>query len=262
MILLLASLAFTTPDSSVAEAARALSAGRAEQAREMIRRAVGEGADGPAVDRLLADLAYTEGRWDEAGARYQTLLATGETAELLERAGLTALRQGRAEHAAALLKRAAALPDGGWRSWNGLAVIADRQQDWAAADEAHEAGLKLAPGNATLLNNRGWSLMMRGLWRQAVEPLARAAAAEPGNQRIRDNLELARAAVDERLPERRAGEDNASFAARLNDAGVVALRQGNRTKAAAAFARALEASDRWFVRAANNLAATEGGAGL
>ena len=78
------------------------------------------------------------------------------------------------------------------------------------------------------------------------------------NRRIADNLELARAALDEDLPERRPNESPTSWAARLNDAGVIAEMQGLRVKAAAAFSRAVEARGSWFERAANNLKVAQG----
>ena len=81
-----------------------------------------------------------------------------------------------------------------------------------------------------------------------------AAAIDPKSQRIADNLELARAAASEGLPQRRAGESEADWAARLNDAGVIARVQGNNKKAIAAFTQAIEARSQYYVRAANNMA--------
>ena len=45
------------------------------------------------------------------------------------------------------------------------------------------------------------------------------------------------------------------FAARLNDAGVVAAASGQAKRAEAAFAQAIELKSRWYDRAADNLAA-------
>lgn len=257
MSLILACLvAAASPDTRVTEADRALRMGRAEQARTMIRMAVADGVAGAHVDRLLADLAFVEQRWPEARARYEALLGGGcRENHLLERAGIAALQNGDLSEAIALLDRAVRSPEASWRAWSARAVAADRQGDWAAADKAYKAGLRLDPLSPLLLNNLGWSLLLRGQWAEARRHLEKAASvAHPADARILANLELAKAAVDANLPERRTGETNAAFAARLNDAGVIALRQGNRAKAAAAFARAIKAHDRWFARAANNLA--------
>jgi Flp pilus assembly protein TadD len=262
MIFLLAGLALANPETSVAEAVRALSAGRPEQAREMIQTAVATGAAGPTVDRLLADLAYTEKRWAEASLRYDQLLASSpDDGELLDRSGIARLQLGRVDEAIAILDRALRQPRAGWQAWNARAVAADRRRDWRTADRAYAAGLKVAPQTASLLNNLGWSLMLRGRWSEAERLLAEAHALAPSEERIADNLDLAKSAAAADLPAREQGESEADYAARLNDAGVVAILQSNSNKAVAAFARALEVSNSWYVRAANNLTIAEASQG-
>ena len=46
-----------------------------------------------------------------------------------------------------------------------------------------------------------------------------------------------------------------SQGSRLNDAGVVAASNGQASRAEAAFSQAIELKSRWYVRAADNLAA-------
>ena len=258
MILALAALAGAVASPSLDEASRALAAGRPEQARQMIAGAVAQGASGAALERLLADLAFAQADWPRALAGYRALLVSAPAdAHLLQQAGLSALRANDSGEAARLLDKAVALPGAGWRAWNARGVAADRQQDWRTADTAYARAERLARDNAQILNNRGWSLLLRGQWSAALEPLARAAALAPAEPRIAANLDLARSALADGLPARRQGETGAQWAARLNDAGVVAFRRGDRHKAIAAFAQALETSDRWFARAANNLAYVE-----
>ena len=93
---------------------------------------------------------------------------------------------------------------------------------------------------------------------EAIAPLERALALEPRFALAARNLELARASLEARLPQRKAGESTADYAARLNDAGVAAMAQGQRARARAAFTQALEISDQWYERAAMNLEALEG----
>ena len=59
------------------------------------------------------------------------------------------------------------------------------------------------------------------------------------------------------LPQRRAGESEVDWSARLNDAGVIARLQGNDKKAVAAFTRAIRARSEYYARAANNLAVAQ-----
>ncbi len=97
-------------------------------------------------------------------------------------------------------------------------------------------------------------MLVRARWASAVSNFERAAAISPKSARIAANLELARAAASEDLPQRRSAESEADWAARLNDAGVIARVQGNNKKAVAAFTQAIEARSQYYARAANNLA--------
>ena len=242
---------------SLAEAAHALQAGRLDQARIMIGKAVAAGAPGQEVGRLVADLAYASGKNEEALSRYQLLLAANvsNSEGIAERAGIAALKLGRIDDALALLTRATKSPDATWRAWNARGVIADLRADWATADEAYAHAATLAPDRPELANNRGWSQLIRGNWSAAIPHLERAVALGSSSIRCANNLELARAALSEGLPERRPSESAHDWAKRLNDAGVAAELSGDRIKAVAAFAQALEASETWYARAANNLAA-------
>jgi hypothetical protein len=96
--------------------------------------------------------------------------------------------------------------------------------------------------------------MLRGAWNLALPLVKRAAALDPQSARARHNLELVQVALAEELPLRRTGESDEDYAARLNDAGVVARMQGAQAKAVAAFTQAIEARGQWYQRAARNLA--------
>lgn len=241
---------------SLAEAGRAIAAGRLDQAKEILGVAMAAGARGDPVDRLLADLSYARGEYVQALALYKALLARHpDELLLLERGGIAALRLGRIGDATALLDRATRQPGAGWRAWNARGVAADRQGRWDEADAAYERAAILDPSRGEVANNLGWSMMLRGHWAEALAAFERAATTNPRLPRLSNNLELARAAVAAELPERLAGESDEAFAARLNDAGVVAAAGGQTKKAEAAFAQAIEVKSRWYERAAENLAA-------
>lgn len=243
---------------SLAEAGRAIAGGRLDQAKEMLGVAVAAGAKGEPVDRLLADLALARGDNEQALNLYRALLvAHPQEVLLLERGGIAAIRLGRVAEATALLDRATQLPDAGWRSWNARGVAADRQGRWEEADAAYDRAAALDPRRAEVPNNQGWSLMLRGQWADALTAFERAASIDPKVPHLANNLELAQAAVAADLPRRMTGENDEQFAARLNDAGVVAAASGQVKRAEAAFAQAIELKSRWFGRAAENLAAIE-----
>lgn len=241
---------------SLAEAGRAISAGRLDQAKAMLTAAVAAGAKGEPVDRLLADLALARGENEQALSFYRGLLAAHpDEVLLLQRAGIAALQLGRTGEATALLDRATRNPSAGWRAWNARGVAADRQGRWDEADAAYARASALDPGRAEIVNNQGWSLMLRGRWGEALTCFERAARIDPKLPRLANNIELAREALDADLPHRLPGELDDSFAARLNDAGVVAAASGQTKRAEAAFAQAIELKSRWYGRAADNLAA-------
>ena len=253
-----AAVATAQPAPGLAEAAHAIEVGRLDQARTMIDAAVAQGVQGDALDRSLADLDFAEQNWVTALPRYEALCAAhpGE-GRLAERAGLAALHLKQLGKAIAFLDRALRLPGASWRAWNARGVAADYQSDWETADRSYARAIALAPKEGQVANNRGWSLLMRGQWQAAIEPLELAASLNPRSKRIADNLELARAALSEDLPRRFPSESEESWAARLNDAGVVAQLRGDRKRAVAAFSQAIEARTHWFERAANNLSLAE-----
>ena len=177
---------------------------------------------------------------------------------MAERAGISALKLGYVATAATFVDRAVKSARPSWRAWNARGVVADLQQDWPAADAAYDKAAKLSPNEAEIVNNEGWSQVLRGNWSRAVGLFEKAAALDPNSTRITNNLELARSALTGDLPERRTGETDRAWAARLNDAGMAAQLMGDRQRAVAAFTQALEASGIWYARAANNLQAASG----
>jgi Flp pilus assembly protein TadD len=250
------------PQPSVHEllvgAEQAVQADRLDQATVMISRAVATGASGADLDRVLADLAYARGRYAEALARYEALVKIAPSDRtVLEPAGIAALKLGDAERASPLLLRATAGNGGSWRAWNALGAIADIKADWATADQCYDQAERRAPTEAAPVNNRGWSLLLRGRWQDARAYFERAAVMNPNSKRIADNLELANVALSADLPRRRPGESDRAWAERLNDAGVTAEILGDRQRAVAAFTQALDASGSWYERAANNLEAVK-----
>ncbi len=240
----------------VQEASKAAAAGRLDQARLMVGQLIGRGIRGAPVERILADVAFASGNYAEALTRYDKLLSAGQSdTVLLEHAGIAALKLGDVDAANPLIKRATGTKDASWRVWNARGALADFNRDWMDADESYAEALRLAPDEAAVFNNRGWSQLLRGNWTAAIEDFERAVTINPSLTRAANNLELARAAVAAELPTRRPGETDEDWAHRLNDAGVAAEILGDRSRAVAAFTQALEASSRWYVRAATNLEA-------
>lgn len=238
----------------LADAAHAIDAGRLEQARLMIGQAVAKGASGPPVQKLIADLAYASGSYADALAEYKSIAASGPPdQQICEKAAIAALKLGRLKDAVPFGTCATEGATATWKAWNVRGVIADYAQDWALADTCYARAHQLAPKQAEVVNNEGWSMLLRGDWVTAAGFLRDAAKLDPDSARIANNLDLATMALAAGLPARKAGESSQDWAARLNDAGVAAELAGDRQRAVAAFTQALYASDDWYARAANNL---------
>ena len=240
-------------------ASHAIHVNRLDQASMMIARAVAAGASGRQLDRVLADLAYAKGSYSEALSRYELLLKLApQDQSLIEPAAIAALKLGQVDRASLLLSSATYQHVTSWRLWNARGVVADLTQDWRRADECYDRASALAPLEAEPVNNHGWSLVLRGKWSEALVIFERAVALDPKLERAANNLELARMAVAADLPPRASGESGSAWAARLNDAGVAAALLGNKDRAKAAFTQALDISDIWYARAADNLEALAG----
>ena len=247
--------AATSPDPAIIEdAAHAIDRGRLREAKLLIVRAITGGARGPAVDRLNANLAFASGHYVEALNAYKRLAGSADRRQVdCEQGGIAALKLGRFDDAKPLVDCAVEGSGASWRAWNSRGVLADAMRDWATADEAFSRARALAPGEPSIVNNQGWSKLIRGDWASAVPLFEQAAALDPKSQRIANNLELANAALAADLPQRHGGESDRDWAVRLNDAGVAAELLGDRQRAVAAFTQALDASPTWYGRASNNL---------
>jgi Flp pilus assembly protein TadD len=92
-------------------------------------------------------------------------------------------------------RRAVELHPRDLESWIGLAASDDRLRRFDLADRAYEQAMKIAGPTPEILNNLGYSFMLRGEYRRARETLLQAQAQDPGNPYIRNNLELLEASL-------------------------------------------------------------------
>jgi len=75
-------------------------------------------------------------------------------------------------------------------AWIGLAASYDRLARFDLADRAYRYATKLAGETTQILNNRGYSYMLRGNYAKARQMLLKAQAREPNNPVIVNNLQL------------------------------------------------------------------------
>ena len=75
-------------------------------------------------------------------------------------------------------------------AWVGLAAAYDRLRRFDLADRAYDQAVAIIGLTPELLNNRGYSYMLRGDYPHARTTLLAAAAKDPKNPYIKNNLEL------------------------------------------------------------------------
>jgi tetratricopeptide (TPR) repeat protein len=75
-------------------------------------------------------------------------------------------------------------------AWIGLAASYDRLRRFDLADRAYGQAIKLVGETVQLLNNQGYSYMLRGDLQRARQKFYKAYELNPGNPTILNNLEL------------------------------------------------------------------------
>jgi Flp pilus assembly protein TadD len=87
-------------------------------------------------------------------------------------------------------------------AWIGLAASYDRLARFDFADRAYASAIKLDGETTEILNNQGYSYMLRGNYRAAYTKLQQALRKDPGNPTVLNNIELLKstARVSQRQP--------------------------------------------------------------
>ncbi|MGA2567136.1 MAG: tetratricopeptide repeat protein [Pseudolabrys sp.] len=75
-------------------------------------------------------------------------------------------------------------------AWLGLAASYDRLRRFDLADRAYAQAIGIVGPTAEILNNQGYSYMLRGDYKRAREKLNAAQRKEPGNKYVQNNLQL------------------------------------------------------------------------
>ena len=75
-------------------------------------------------------------------------------------------------------------------SWLGLAASYDRLRRFDLADRAYGEAVKLAGSTVEILNNQGYSYMLRGDYARASAKLDQARRLDPNNRFVQNNLAL------------------------------------------------------------------------
>jgi tetratricopeptide (TPR) repeat protein len=99
-------------------------------------------------------------------------------------------RQGAYGLAEKHFRRAAELHPRDAEVWLGLAASYDRLKRFDLADRAYAQAVRLHGATPEIMNNQGFSYILRGDYRRARSTLLAAQAKDPGNPYIKNNLRL------------------------------------------------------------------------
>jgi len=75
-------------------------------------------------------------------------------------------------------------------AWLGLAASYDRLRRFDLADRAYAQAVGILGPTTEILNNEGYSYMLRGDYKHAREKLLAAQQKEPGNKYVQNNIQL------------------------------------------------------------------------
>jgi Flp pilus assembly protein TadD len=75
-------------------------------------------------------------------------------------------------------------------AWLGLAASYDRLRRFDLADRAYAQAIGIVGPTTEILNNQGYSYMLRGDYKRAREKLAVAQRQDPGNKYVLNNIQL------------------------------------------------------------------------
>ena len=193
-------------------------------------------------NRALAEKAYEfalERQPDDAAAS--------------ERLGLLYLQSARDGQTQALFERAVSLQPNRWRSYNGLGILADRRQDFAAAIGHYDRALEIEPKAAPVMNNRGYSRFLAGDPVGAETDLKEAIrlGASDGAWTNLGKVQASQARYEEALQSFLQAMDLPNA---YNLLGEAATEGGDYLAAQRYFTKAIDASPRYFGEAQKNLA--------
>jgi Flp pilus assembly protein TadD len=99
-------------------------------------------------------------------------------------------RAGNFDAAAKAFNRAAQKHPRDSEAWLGLAASYDRLRQFELADSAYDQATHIDGQSAEILNNQGYSYMLRGDYTRARAKLTAAKVKDPANRYVQNNLQL------------------------------------------------------------------------
>jgi Flp pilus assembly protein TadD len=240
-------------EKTVADIQSAIDEKRYLDAGSMIDMAVIGGSKDPRLGLVAARLDLARGRYDQALEQFRKAEAAPQTrGPAMEGEGVALAMSGREGDAVPVLKKTVAEFPQSWRAWNALGGAYDDQGKWTDADDAYTHALAASDAPAIVINNRGYSYLLRNRLDEATADFVEALRQRPDLEAARTNLRLAMALKGE-YARATSGAAKDTEAAMLNNAGFAALVRGDYAQAEALLQKAMERKGEYYDLAAANL---------
>jgi Flp pilus assembly protein TadD len=214
------------------------------------------------LDNKLKDTRYKlglvllkQGLSQEAYGQFQELLKQDKTSAFAhEGMGQAHLQGGNEAAAEEEFRQALVLDPKLWKTHNFLGIISDHKKRHQEAIADYQAALSLKPGEPAVLNNLGLAYYLTGKYEDAVRAYQQAAMTGSTQPKIHNNLGMAYARLERYHDALDAFTKGSDQAQAYNNLGTIFLDSGKPRHAAVCFEKALEASPRYYPKAADNLA--------
>jgi Flp pilus assembly protein TadD len=196
-----------------------------------------------------------QGLSQEAYGQFKEVLNHDDTSALAhEGMGQAHLQDGNETAAEEEFRQALALDAKLWKAHNFLGIISDHQKRHGNAIAEYQAALALKPGEPAVMNNLGLAYYLTGKYEEAVRAYQQAAMTGSLQPKIHNNLGLAYAKLERYHDALDAFTKGSDQAQAYNNLGTIFLDSGKPRHASVCFEKALEASTRYYPKAADNLA--------
>lgn len=246
------------PTADAAEAIRrgdhALARGQADRALWFYIRSLDHDSSSAVAFTRIGALHERRGNLALAARAYEeAAMRAPDNVAIVERLATILLNQRDLDRARTRFESIADSPDAGWRTHNGIGVLADLEGDHMGAAAHFRRALEQEPHSAQILNNLGYSYYLYGAWDLARSSLEGALAVEPANELALRNLALleARTGAPEKALELLLLITTEQKA--LNDVGYICMLEGQHAEAHAYLRRAIDASPSYYALAHRNL---------
>jgi Flp pilus assembly protein TadD len=242
------------PPGALDVAELAIADGRLNDAGQILRRVLLADPANARARLAQAELYLASGGSGQAMGVFESLVDDPEFGPAANQGlGIAMLLAGIEDPGVAHLRRAVEADPALWRAWNALGSHYDSKGQWETASEAYAKALTQRPDEATIYNNRGFSLFMQGRLDEATADLSRAVRLDPELELARINLRLA-LAWNGKYVQAMSGTSREDMGMVLNNIGYIAMMRGDLENAEAYLVRAMEADPSFNEVAWRNLA--------